>query len=80
MALVSLLCVQCAQLEIKTKRKRSLSDIENWMISVRYTHLERYGLGVGRGWGMEVKKTSGVLADCPLAMESTNRSKDLFPE
>lgn len=29
---------------------------------------------------MEVEKTSGVLASRPLAMESTNRSKDLFPE
>lgn len=30
-------------------------------------------------WGVEVKKTSGVLASCPLAVASTN-SKDFFPE
>ena len=29
------------------------------------------------GWGMEVEKTSGVLASCPLAAEGTNGSKDL---
>lgn len=29
------------------------------------------------GWGVEVEKTSGVLASCPLAAEGTNRSKDL---
>lgn len=45
-----------------------------------YARLEGYGQGEDRGWGMEVKKTSGVLASCPLAGESTNRSKDLFPE
>lgn len=28
-------------------------------------------------WGMEVEKTSGVLAGCPSAAERINRSKGL---
>lgn len=45
-----------------------------------YAWKEGNSLGKERTWGMEIRKTSGVLASFPLAVESINRNKHLFLE